>query len=343
MLTNSNTSFKYKSLNNNNNNTTIKRSKNGSTYSQSETFTFLFIITSIWMGGITTMLLWMNGTIGSNSSVTNYQYNATGIGLFVFFEILALISNVILCLWFLVATSEPIFTKQDIERITHQAVNDYNQQVQAHKISIPDYEEQLYQRGLAHFDQEILQNSITNREKIIATMQREDLLDFIYERFKQAFPRLIVPNAKWAFNEVGGGYARQRMIFLNFCGYVCLWGSEISLTAFSGYYGSKLNEGDVMIIGDMKSGSPESEKCLVGTYKFGNTSSLVPGDRRIYWIDGGTYMISYALHEGTNMLGVFWPGAIAPYLFENHDSKSFKAQMGDALHGIWLWIIYRLS
>jgi hypothetical protein len=288
------------------------------------------------LGGLIVLLLWMNGTISPSTSETDYQSNGVGITLLVILGLLSLLFTLICTVWYLVETSHPTFSVDSLEQIVHSAVHDFNEAMGT------ESPRETLENAKNHFDSFIVNHPNTTDDILIESMKMEMLLDFIQVCFIKAMPELIVRDAEWCYNEVGGVFARQKILSVNFKEYLCIWGTPLKTQGFSGYY-SHLNEGDVMIIGEIKSSDPESKLSAVCSYRFGNTSRLANGHRRYYRLSNQTYMISFGLHKKTNMLQTFWPGVIIPYLFFNNDSKSFWIQIRDAWKGIKLWLIYRIK
>lgn len=294
----------------------------------------LFLITSIIISGLVLLLLWMNGTLWPSTSITNYQYNATGIALTVILGLCGIVFNLWVCLCFLVLTSKPTFTQKSLETLVHSAVNDYNANM--------DSDEEIYKRGLEHFNKKRLKHRSINREQVIFAMKREELFHFIHERFMEAFPQLALSNPTWALNNVGGVYARQLLMLITFKEYICIWGTEFAQAGFSGFF-PDLNEGDVVITGTLKSAEFNSKESIAITYVFGDTSLLKNGMGRHYTLSDNCYMISFGLHKHSKIWRVFYNGIIMPYLFQNGDTKSFMIQMGDAMRGMWQWVCYRID
>jgi len=296
----------------------------------------LLLISSIIISGLILLILWMNGTLWESSSITNYQYNTTGIVLTIILSICGIIFNLWVCLCFLVLTSKPTFTKKSLELMVHSAVNDYNKSIAKHT------KDQIYQRGLLYFNKKRVKYPGVDKDQIIFATKREECFKFIHKRFMLAYPKLVLKNPDWGLNNVGGIYARQLIMMINFKEYICIWGAELAQSGFSGYY-PHLNEGDVVISGLLKSAEFNSEESLIATYKFGDTSELKNGRGRHYILSEGCYMISYGLHKNTQMWRVFYNGLIMPYLFQNGDTKSFLIQLGDSTRSILKWIIYRIE
>lgn len=303
---------------------------------QQRTLFALFCITSILLTGLILLLLFMNGTLWQSASITNYQYNATGIALFIVLGIIGIFFIIIIDIWYLVATSKRTFTLEELQSIVHSAVKDFN------KLILLDKPNDILMRAKERFDVLILEHRTTTDMDLIEGNIMEELLEFIHGRFKESYPHLIIPNSRWAFNNVGGVYARQKLLLANFKEYLCSWGTVLEQGGFSGRF-INLNEGDVMICGTILSYDPESKLCLVRKYEFGDTSFLKNGYRRHCLYSKKCYMISFALHKKSNILKTLFPGVIIPYLFQNNDAKSFWIQIGDAWKGIKLWIWYRLS
>lgn len=293
----------------------------------------VFFLFSSLLSGLILLLLFMNGTLWESSSSTNYQYNATGIALFIILLLIGLVVICAICIMFLVMTSSPIFTVEDLESIVHSAVNDFNLYI----ANQPKHK--ILQRAVDHFDDEIIEHynkHSLQEETLIDAQIVEELLNFIHERFTEAYPDLIIPDGRWAYNVVGGIYARQKILLANFKEYICLWGSPLPQSGFSGYF-PWLNEGDVMIKGTVRSSDPESALSAYRKYEFGDTSYLKNGHRRHYTMSPNCYMASFAVHKDTQMILTFWPG------IKDSDWKSFWIQIFDACKGIRLWIMYRLA
>lgn len=244
--------------------------------------------------------------------------------------------------FYLAETSELIFTQKDLEDLVNTTVIEFNKQW----TSNPSYHEIVYIEAQAYFDKEINiahNEGFISREDLVESYRIEKLLEYIHQKFKEKYPRDTIPNPRWCYNEIGGLYARNFLVLCNYFSYVTIWGTPIKASGFSGYYGNFLNEGDVMITGKMKSNSPDSRFCAPKTYTFGQTSRLRAKDRRYYELSDNCYMLSFALHDGTNMMKTFLPGLIIPYLFQNNDTKSFKIQFEDAMIGWKMWIMKELE
>ena len=293
----------------------------------------VFFLFSSLLAGLILLLLFMNGTLWESSSSTNYQYNATGIVLFIVLLLIGLFMIGAICVMFLVMTSSPIFTVDDLESIVHSAVKKFNVYIENQS------RDKILERALDNFDDEIIDYYNEHREErehLIDAEIVKELLTSIHEHFTEAYPELIIQDGRWAYNVVGGIYARQKILLANFKEYICLWGSPLPQSGFSGYF-PWLNEGDVMIKGTIWSSDPESRLSATRKYEFGKTSFLKNGHRRHYTMSKNCYMVSFGLHKNTQMFWTFWPG------IKDSDWKSFWIQIFDACKGIRLWIMYRLA
>ena len=243
----------------------------------------------------------------------------------------------ILWLWFVAATSCPTFEVSDLETLVHQAVKDFP--------GLPGDDTQQYLDATRYYESEITdgKNGRIANADLIEAYRVECLLAFIAQRFREKYPKDAVKDSKWCINEVGSVYARQLILIANPREYVCLWGSVLEQEGFGGAYGGNLDEGDVMITSQMESSDPESKRAAPRTYLFGDTSLLKPYRRRHYHLGKNCYMMSFCVHAKSNLIFAFFPGIILPYLFENHDTISFKIQMGDALKGFRMWLSHQME
>lgn len=256
--------------------------------------------------------------------------------------ILLFVALIIVFLWFLVVTSKPTFTVHELEDVVHCAVNDYDESVTHHS---PNY---YYQKACQFYDSSIINGGATQQD-ILESYHVEMKMKLIHQRFRAKYPGRILPEPRWALQNTGGVYCRQLILLCNFKEYLVCWVSgPIAQVGFSGSYGSSvgngfLNEGDVMISGHMESFDPEQELSAMRPYEFGQTSFLKPGRRRIYSLSKNCAMLSFGLHDGSNMLKTFFPGLIFPYLFQNNDTPSFVIQITDAMKSMWMCIKWRLA
>lgn len=259
---------------------------------------------------------------------------------FLLFLLVALICFA-LYLAYLIHQSKPTFTRKDLEKLVHTAVKEFDLQWNEGW----DNDDKLYEKAVLHFDKTITESykdhtGIVEREKMIEMYRIECLLKFIASKFHKRFPQDAIDSPRWAYNELGGSYARSYMLLANPCEYVTIWGTVLAKhSVFSGYYAHFLNEGDVMICGTMFSADPESELCYPRRYEFGQTSELKATRRREYSMSDNCYMLSYGLHDHSNLMKTMFVGVIFPYLFQNNDTKSFNIQMGDAYQGFKKWFI----
>jgi uncharacterized membrane protein len=262
-----------------------------------------------------------------------------GLKYFLYFLLIIAIIILLICLYglYLIEKSEPSFTKEQLEILVHNSVTNFNNRT-------PDAETSQYEKALNYFDKTITESyknhtGIVDRTELIQAYERECLLHEIAEAFQQQYPEDAIDDPRWCYNEVGGAYARQLMLLANPTEYVCIWGTVLAKhSSFSGYYGGFLNEGDVLIDGTVISADPETTRCCPRTYIFGQTSELKEGRRREYDLSKNCYMMSYGLHQKSNLITTMFVGVIFPYLFQNNDTKSFTIQFEDATKGFVKWV-----
>ncbi len=140
---------------------------------------------------------------------------------------------------------------------------------------------------------------------------------------RAAHPGQILKKPKWAWNNVGGIYARFMLLHCSLKEYVGIFGTNSDQAGFSGEY-AKMNVYDIMLSGRMLSYDAPSKKSLPLVYLAGDISLLKKKETRVYTMDKHSYMIDYG--RG-NVPAAFWSGVIAPYLFVNHDKFSTKQQL----------------
>jgi ERG2 and Sigma1 receptor like protein len=262
-----------------------------------------------------------------------------GVKYFLYFLLIVGIIILLLFLYglYLIEKSKPTFSKQDLEILVHTTVKNY------YNNSNRDSDDVKYEKAIQYFDKSITESYKNNtgfvdQNTLIQAYDTECLLRTISQAFHEKFPDDAIDEPRWCYNEVGGAYARQLMLLANPTEYVCLWGTVLAKhSSFSGYYGNFLCEGDVVISGQIVSADPESELCCPRTYVFGQTSELKACRRREYDLSTNCYMISYGLHQKSNLITTMFVGVIFPYLFQNNDTKSFQIQFGDAMKGFMKW------
>ena len=282
------------------------------------------------------LLLFMNGTIWEESSITNYQYNATGVALFVILGLIGLIDIGIACLWFLSATSTPTFTVSQLQLLVRKGVHDFQASKARYPTTLEDAEV-FYQSLRKDAGPTIRQ---TDKEMIEAKEQ-EDLFDFLAHRVILAYPHMTIPHARWGFQYCGGMVARQRFLLLNGREYLCIWGTTLPQSGSSGIFPDVL-EGDVIIKGEIQSHEPESKRSLVRTYRFGDTSYLRNGVRRHCLYSKDCWMISFGLHVKTDMFRAAFTALLLPFWLINYDYHSFWIQAHDFVYGYYVWLCARL-
>jgi C-8 sterol isomerase len=150
-------------------------------------------------------------------------------------------------------------------------------------------------------------------------------LTAVHAALKAAYPRHIVDQPTWLWNNVGGVFGRMAIISCSLTEYVVLFGTSTPQSGFSGYY-TGMDVRDIMITGTMQSfgASPTAANPLVYTAE-GRQSLLERKDTRYYTMDAYTYMLEYG--HGS-IPSAFWQGIIAPYLFTSHDWTSLRDQLG---------------
>lgn len=294
-------------------------------------------------GGLTTglvfLLLWMNGTVGESSSLTNYQYNATGIILFIFLGLLGLFINFCLAVWFLIATGCPLLQIEELQWVVKNAINEWT----LHKKTFSKAEKLRYARvyfGAVLPSPDLHQGHVESEDDLIDAYETEQLLERVFQGIFVMYPELAQPTTEWAFNDTGDLIARQKMSILHLKEFACIWGVE---TEDGGYGGTfPLMEGDVLINGTMTSYEPDAGRSVERIYVPGDTSFMFNRQRRKCKLSKRCYMLSFSLYYRTNMLTCFFSALLIPYLCRNHDSKSFWIQFHDFYNGFWRWMAYRL-
>ena len=282
------------------------------------------------------LLLFMNGTLWEDASIPNYQYNATGIALFVVLGLVGILFSLLVCVMVLVCTSRPNFTQEQLEKLVSQAVLDAQAQT---KDKSDDWWLARARKRIKYPDGRGTMPAV-EPQSLLETERSETLSDHVYQYLCLAFPHLAIRNSRWEFSYVGGIVARQRGIVMHFKEYVNLWGTVLPQNGYSGTFPC-LNEGDVMYQGLMVSNDPEPQYAAPRVYTFGKTSRLKNGRRKHYTLSKHCYMVSFGLHEGSNLFRTLPEGLLIPYLFQNQDWRSFWIQVCDFWTGGWKWIHYR--
>jgi hypothetical protein len=210
--------------------------------------------------------------------------------------------------------SSYVFNPQELNRIGQQA----NEEVgRFFKDSSPAA---LRELAIQHFEQ-----SHGDDPDLVEAYRTEVVADRIYDLLKEKHPDKILDHSQWIWNNVGGIYARMKILYCSLNEYIALFGTIVPQTGFSGEY-SQMDVYDIMYSGEMKSHNAKSEGALPVTYRAGDVSLLSKNETRVYTMDKFTYMIDYGRGNITPSL---WQGVIAPFLFVNHDSHSFKTQLKD--------------
>lgn len=174
-----------------------------------------------------------------------------------------------------------------------------------------------------------LQYGHISPEELLEDYWNEMLMVNIEKILRERFPDEILEEPEWAFNMVGGTYAKFRILFCQPGEYLGLWGVRTPQYGYSGSY-SQVDFWDYLISGEITShgvaysprkhflppapGRPENE----------TLSPFLRGSRKISDYASNTFMIDYARGNIASALG---DGAIKPYLFETHDVRSLKAQL----------------
>ena len=171
----------------------------------------------------------------------------------------------------------------------------------------------------------------SKEDSVVSAYKVEHLLTQFEERLKRKFPGKILNDSKWVWNNVGGIYARIKVLYCSTKEYVVLFGTQNPQEGFSGVY-SYMNVWDIMLSGSMSSYGAASRRSFPKTYKVGDISLLRKKESRFYTMDSLTYMIDYG--RGS-IWRAFWPGIIAPLLFVNHDLHSTYIQIKDCARS-WL-------
>ncbi|MFZ9596437.1 MAG: hypothetical protein ACO3A2_10210 [Bdellovibrionia bacterium] len=158
---------------------------------------------------------------------------------------------------------------------------------------------------------------------ILVAYRTEMILMRLHQTLLEKYPDKILKNPTWVWNNVGGVYARFLVLYCSFKEYLGLWGSSIKQAGFSGVY-PHIEFYDIVLSGEMKSNSAQSQKSLPKIYHAGDVSLLSRNESRFYSLDKFTYMIDYGrgrIAEG------FWQGVLSPFFFANHDASSLKEQL----------------
>jgi hypothetical protein len=250
-----------------------------------------------------------------------------------------LVIVLILFLRYLMWKSKPTFTVEELEHIVHKAVRDFDE---LHQNYAPD---DVVAQAKHYYEPEITngKNGSITDETLIECYLLEMKLKFIHDRFIAAFPgKILTDFSRWGYQNIQGVSARQLVLLCTPVEYLCIWVISLESNGFSGAF-PKLNEGDVMISGQVDSSDPETRLSAARSYTFGQTSRLEPGRRRTQHIKKNTAMLSFGLHDSTMIGSTFWNGVIGPFLFENNDSKSFWIEIEDSAKSTWSWIVQTLN
>ena len=294
------------------------------------TYLGLLILGGGGTAGLILLLLFMNGTLWEESSTTNYQFNATGIALFVILGLLGMFVIMALCVWFLMATSYATFTQVQLEMIVRRAVADFRGPV-----SLAD--------ALSHYDSSSAKagdEQYSSKEEWIEASTWDLNHRLLAQRVRQAFPHVTLPApGHWGFQH-GGIVARQQLLLIHGREYLCLWGTELEQIGFSGVFYYLPREGDIVYSGTIRRQEPTSS--LIRTYKAGQTATLRGGQRLHCHYSKRCFMLSFGLHQGSNMFRTACSSLFMPYWFVNYDFQSFWVQVCDFYHGFLLWLWVRL-
>jgi hypothetical protein len=209
-----------------------------------------------------------------------------------------------------------LFTAEGLNRINLQAIREVNE----HKA---DFSPAAWQQLAADY---YGQSSASDPDLSLA-LRAEAINDRIHELLVQQYPKQILSDTKWVWNNVGGVYARIKILYCSMNEYIALFGSSLPQQGFSGEY-SNMEVYDIMSAGEMKSFDSSSEKAYPITYLPGDISLLQRNETRYYNMSKYTYMIDYGRGKPW-IIRSLWAGVFAPYFFVNHDTNSMSTQLTD--------------
>lgn len=160
---------------------------------------------------------------------------------------------------------------------------------------------------------------------LLEAYRTELILEQIHQNVDTMFPGKILQKPSWIWNNVGGVWARMRILYCSSKEYIALFGTQMPQSGFSGNY-SFMDVWDVMITGKMHSYSADPRNAFPVSYLPGDASLLRKQESRHYDMDRFTYMIDY----GRGFIPAsFYSGVIAPFLYSSHDGHSLRKQLGD--------------
>ena len=206
-----------------------------------------------------------------------------------------------------------LFTPEVINNTGKQAVLDVEEYLQLYGAD----QEKLRRMALSFFHM----NELT--PDIVEAYRTELVLERFHQLMRKQFPEHILPQSQWSWNNVGGVYARIKILYCNTDEYIALWGTPTPQTGFSGEY-SYMDVYDIMITGKMLSYGPDTRNAVPRVYTPGDVSLLSRAETRTYTLGSHTYMIDYG--HGTIPYALY-QGIIAPWLFVNHDNASLSSQL----------------
>lgn len=205
------------------------------------------------------------------------------------------------------------FNPEDLQNIANQAGTDVDEYLRLYPPS------ELQMRNMS----ENFFHRVDSEEDLRHAFRTELVLERTHQLLRQKYPALILPQSRWVWNNVGGVYARIKVLHCSPWEYIALWGTSLPQHGFSGEY-SYMKVYDIMLTGEMESNNASVDGAPPRLYTPGKTSLLEAGETRYYNLNSYTYMMDYG--RG-NISMAFYQGVVAPWLFANHDLDSLKGQM----------------